>query len=170
MRTRSVLATALLSIGGITYTGDWDTALAQNGAQLGRNPAARWCRPSSRRPRAQDNWQEHVVGKTTYNPPIPPLAPAKFTGSVYIAEGSRVRPECTDFSASLQKSTGTYVQTVAPAGAGTTPGMLGYMFWAAERPSTRGVTTSPPNTCQGGVGAGATAYQIPVPMAALRQS
>ena len=242
----------MLSVGGITYTNDWDTALAQNGAQLGRNaaalalqlgvgieidyeensspnltglqafvdayraavpydatganPAARltidlaagdrwlidigrkatadWLRTDtpvldyanamvpSKQPSAsgaQDNWQEHVVGKSNYSPPIPPLAPAKFTGSVYIAEGSRVRPECTNFAASLQNSTGSYVQTVAPAGAGTTPGMLGYMFWAAEKPSTRGVTTSPPNTCQGGVGAGATAYQVAVPMPALRQ-
>jgi hypothetical protein len=28
----------MLSIGGITYTGDWDTALATNGAQLGGTP------------------------------------------------------------------------------------------------------------------------------------
>ncbi len=29
----------MLSIGGITYTGDWDTALSTNGAQLGTNAA-----------------------------------------------------------------------------------------------------------------------------------
>jgi len=116
------------------------------------------------------NWQEHVDGKPTYSPPVPPLAPAKFTGSLFIAEGSKVRPECNDFANSLQNSTGSFVQTVAPAGAGATAGMLGYMFWAAERPSTRGVTTAPPNTCEGGVGRGATAYQIPLPMPALRQS
>ena len=66
--------------------------------------------------------------------------------------------------------TDRYVQTVAPNGAGTTAGMLGYMFWAAERPSTRGIGTVPPNTCLGGVGAGATALSVPVPMPALRQS
>ena len=115
------------------------------------------------------HWQEHVDGKPRYSPPIPPLAPAKFTGSLYIAEGSKVRPECVAFGTSLQKSTGTFVQTVAPNGAGTTPGMLGYMFWAAERPSTRGVGTVPPNTCEGGVGAGATAYGVPIPMPALRR-
>src|SRR6266536_2064616 len=92
---------------------------------------------------AEANWQEHVDGKPRYSPPVPPLAPAKFTGSLFIAEGSRVRPECTDFAASLESSTGGYVQTVAPNGAGTTPGMLGYMFWAAERPSSRGVTATP---------------------------
>jgi hypothetical protein len=115
------------------------------------------------------NWQEHVDGKPRYAPPILPLAPAKFTGSLYIAEGSKVRPECVNFGASLQKSTGTFVQAVAPNGAGTTPGMLGYMFWAAERPSTRGVGTVPPNTCEGGVGAGATSYGVPIPMPPLRQ-
>src|SRR5262249_59489263 len=30
----------MLSIGGITYTDDWDTALAMNGTQLGLNAAA----------------------------------------------------------------------------------------------------------------------------------
>jgi hypothetical protein len=114
------------------------------------------------------NWQEHVDGKPQYAPPIPPLAPARFTGSLYVAEGSRVRPECIDFGTSLQKATGSYVQTVLPK-VGTTAGMLGFMFWAAERPSTRGVGTQPPNTCEGGVGVGATTYAIPIPMPALRQ-
>ena len=126
----------------------------------------------ARQPSATDaiaNWQEHVDGKPRYNPPIPPLAPAKFTGSLYVAEGSKVRPECTSFAASLQSATGSFVQTVAPK-VGATPGMLGYMFWAAEKPSTRGVGTQPPNTCEKGVGAGATTYAIPIPMPALRGS
>jgi hypothetical protein len=243
----------MLSIGGITYTNDWDTALATNPAQLGRNaaalaqqlgvgieidyenanspnltglqtfistyrsllpydaagsnPAARltidlaagdrwligiaqkatadWLNTTSpvldyanamvpsKQPTAsgaEANWQEHLDGKSNYSPPIPPLAPAKFTGSLYIAEGSKVRPECNNFPASVQNAAGSWVQSAAPNGAGTTSGLLGYMFWAAEKPSTRGVTTSPPNTCEGGVGAGATAFQIPIPMPALRQS
>jgi hypothetical protein len=114
------------------------------------------------------NWQEHVDGKPQYGPPIPPLAPAKLTGSVYVAEGSRVRPECTSFASSLQKSTGSFVQAVAPK-VGETAGMLGWMFWAAEKPAVRGVGTQPPNTCEGGVGLGATTYNIPIPMPALRQ-
>jgi hypothetical protein len=118
---------------------------------------------------AEANWQEHIDGKPQYGPPIPPLAPAKFTGSLFIAEGSKVRPECVKFSASLQSSTGSYVQTVVPK-VGTSPGMLGYMFWAAEKPSARGVTTTPPNTCEGGVGVGASSYAIPIPMPALRGS
>ena len=114
------------------------------------------------------NWQEHVDGKPQYAPPIPPLAPAKFTGSLWLT-GQKSLPECTNFNASLQKSTGTYVRSVLPNGAGTTPGMLGYMFWAAECEGTRTVCTIPPNTCEGGVGVGASIYTIPIPMPALRQ-
>lgn len=243
----------MLSIGGITYTDAWDTALAQNPTLLGQKAAAlatrlgvgieidyenssapdlthlqsfvdayravhpydstgtdptarltidvaagdRWLialdqyatanwlrtdRPvldyanamvPARQPSADTataNWQEHLDGKPSYNPAIPPLAPAKFTGGLYIAEGSKVRPECTDFAASLQNSTSSWLRSAAPAGAGTSPGLLGYMFWAAERPSTRGVTTAPPNSCEHGVGDGATAFSVPVPMPALRQN
>jgi hypothetical protein len=116
----------------------------------------------------EKQWQEHVTGEPQYSPPVPPLAPAKFTGSVYIAGTSQVLAECNDFSASLEDSTGSFVQNVAPAGAGSTPGMLGYMFWAAGQPSSRGVNTFPPNTCQGGVGVGSSTYSVPVPMTALR--
>jgi hypothetical protein len=115
------------------------------------------------------NWQEHVDGKPQYSPPIPPLAPAKFTGSLYLVQGTKVLAECNNFSASLQNSTGTFVTTVAPNGAGTTSGMLGYMFWAAECQGTRTPCTTPPNTCEGGVGVGAKTYTIPIPMLALRQ-
>ncbi|MBI2781423.1 MAG: hypothetical protein HYX55_06480 [Chloroflexi bacterium] len=243
----------MVSIGGITYTSAWNTALAQNATLLGQraaalamslgvgveidyeesrspnltglqafitayravlpydatggNPAARltidlaagdrwligitqkatadWLRTTnpvldyanamvpSKQPStssAISNWQEHIDGKPQYAPPIPPLAPAKFTGSVYIAEGSQVRPECNNFAGSLQSSTGTFVQTVASKIAGTTNGMLGYMFWAAEKPSTRGVGTQPPNTCQGGVGVGSSTYGLTWPMGPLRES
>jgi hypothetical protein len=118
---------------------------------------------------AESNWQEHIDGKSNFAPPIPPLAPAKFTGSLFITDGHNAIPECTNFSTSLEDSTGTYVQTVAPNGAGASSGMLGYMFWAAECPSTRNICTTPPNTCQGGVGVGARTYSIPLPMPALRQ-
>ena len=126
----------------------------------------------SRQPTSTDattNWQEHVDGKKQYAPPVPPLAPAKFTGSVYIAEGTKPYPECVNYTKSLQSATRSYVEGVLPNGAGTTPGMLGYMFWAAERPSTRGIGTVPPNTCEQGVGAGATALSVQVPMPPLRQ-
>jgi len=119
---------------------------------------------------AESNWQEHVNGEPQYNPPIPPLAPAKFTGSVYLVTGKNPAPECVNFSQSLESSTGNFVQTVAPNGAGTAPGMLGYMFWAAECQGTRTICTTPANTCQGGVGVGATTYKIPIPMPALRHN
>jgi hypothetical protein len=118
---------------------------------------------------AEGNWQEHIDGKPNFAPPIPPLAPAKFTGSLFITDGHNVIPECNNFSSSLEDSTGSYVQTVAPNGAGTSSGMLGYMFWASECPSTRNICTTPPNTCQGGVGVGAKTFNIPLPMPALRQ-
>src|SRR5437867_5852799 len=119
---------------------------------------------------ATANWQEHVDGKPRYSPPIPPLAPAKFTGSLYLVTGNKPAPECVNFNNSLQKSTGTYVQTVVPNGAGTTTGMLGYMFWAAECQGSRTICTTPPNTCEGGVGVGARTYSIPIPMPPLRQN
>jgi hypothetical protein len=243
----------MLSIGGITYTNDWNTALATNPTQFGLRAAAvaqqlgvgieidyeentnpnlaglqsfitayrsqlpydasganhvarltidlaagdRWlialCRHAtanwltssnpvldyanamvpSQQPHsaadAQANWQEHVDGKSQFAPPVLPLAPAKFTGGLYIVTGKNAAKECVDFNNSLQKACGTYVQTVAPNGAGTTSGMLGFMFWAAETPSSRRISTTPPNSCEGGVGAGATFYNIPIPMPALRQ-
>ncbi|MET7804727.1 hypothetical protein [Micromonospora chersina] len=242
----------MLSIGGITYTDDWDTALAENPTLLGQRAAAvatrlgvgieidyeqntgpnlaglqsfidayravhpydatgaraparltidvaagdRWLIDLNRKATAdwlrtdtpvldyanamvtarpvsastaQANWQEHVDGKAQYSPPVPPLAPAKFTGAVYLAYGGKPLPECVDYATSVQKAAAPYVQSVAPHGAGTTAGMLGFMFWAAERPATRGIGTVPPNTCEGGAGAGATALAVPVPMPALRQ-
>ncbi len=119
---------------------------------------------------ATADWQEHVDGKPQFAPPIVPLAPAKFTGALYIVTGSKPAPECVNFTGSLINSTGGYVQTVAPNGAGTTSGMLGYMFWAAECPATRRICTTPPNSCEGGVGIGATTYGVPIPMPALRQN
>jgi hypothetical protein len=118
---------------------------------------------------AQADWQEHIDGKAQYSPPIPPLAAAKFTGSLYIVTGQNPAPECVNFSSSLQNSTGNYVQTVVTK-TGVTNGMLGYMFWASECPSTRRICTVPPNSCEGGVGVGATTYNIPIPMPALRQN
>ena len=115
------------------------------------------------------NWQEHIDGKPQYGPPIPPLAPAKFTGGLYIVTGKSAAKECVDFNNSLQKACGNYVQSVLPNGAGVTPGMLGFGFWAAEKPSTRNISTAPPNSCEGGVGSGAIAFNIPIPMPPLRQ-
>jgi hypothetical protein len=124
----------------------------------------------ARQPSVRDaiaNWQEHVDGKPQYAPPIPPLAPARFTGSVYLV-GGKVIPECNNFAKSLQSLTGSFVTSVRPKAVGaTSAGMLGYMFWAAECSGTRSVCTTPPNTCEGGVGVGATSYEVPIPMPAL---
>jgi hypothetical protein len=246
----------MLSIGGITFVKDWNTALAKNAWQLGLNAAALaqslgvgieidyeenrspnltglqafidayrsklpydatggnhaarltidlaagdrwligitqkatadWLRVNApvldyanamvpaRQPRAADaiaNWQEHVDGKAQYAPAIPPLAPAKFTGSLWLV-GSKPIAECTDFTKSLQNpaSTGTYVTTVLPNGEGASRGMLGYMFWAAECEGSRTVCTTPRynSTCEKGMGAATAYYGIPIPMPALRQN
>ncbi len=234
----------MLSIGGSTYTSDWDTALSTNPTQLGinaaniastmgvgieidyendpspnldglqsfitayrsilpydatgTNPAARLtidlaagdsylialCRkatsdwltgntpsldyanatvpngqPTSSG--AEANWQEHVNGKSNDSPPVLPLPPSKFTGAVRLVIGNSSEPECNNFSASLQNSTETFVQTVAPNGSGVSPGMLGYMFWGAEAQA--------PTTCESGIGVGAKNYNIKIPMPPLRQ-
>src|SRR3984893_8283815 len=119
---------------------------------------------------AESNWQQHISGYPRITPPVPPLAPAKMTGSIYIVTGRNPAPECTTFGGSLEDTTGTFVETVAPAGAGTTDGMLGMMFWAAECQGTHSICTIPPNTCLGGVGVGSKTYNIPIPMPPLRQN
>jgi len=113
----------------------------------------------------QAGWQEHIDGK----PPVPPLAPAKLTGSLFIVNRRKLTPECDHFDSSLEKATAQFVQTVSPHGAGTTSGMLGYMFWAAGCPGSRFECTAPPNACSG-ISTGAQAYKIPVPMPPLRQN
>jgi len=116
-----------------------------------------------------DNWQEHVDGMPTYVPVIPPKAPRMFTGGLYL-KGNLAN--CLDFYASEQWQHSGYVQTVLPNGAGTLPGMLGYMFWAAEYPSARKnyVATVPPdNTCENGMGTAMSEFHVPVPMGPLDQ-
>lgn len=239
----------MLSIGGITFVNDWNTALATNPTQFGLNAAAvaqqlgvgmeidyeennspnltglqafitayrsvlpydatgnnhaarltidlgagnRWLVPLNQKASADwlkpsnpvldyanamvaarpdtdaatvtARWNEHISG---YLQTVP-LAPAKLTGSLWLQYRTTL-PECVDFNSSLQKSTGPYVQTVSPQGTGTTAGMLGYMFWAAEVEGTRTITTQPPNTCENGMGGAASFYNIPIPMPALRQN
>ena len=115
-----------------------------------------------------DNWQEHIDGMLHYDPPIPPKAPNRLTAGLYL-KGNLAN--CLDFYASEQWQWADYVQTVLPNGAGTTPGLLGYMFWAAEYPSARRnyVGTVPPNTCEDGMGTAMDAFEVAVPMPPLRQ-
>ena len=114
------------------------------------------------------DWQEHIDGKSNFSPVVLPLAPAKFTGSLYL-KGSNAN--CTNYASSEQKADANYVQTVQPNGAGTSAGMLGFMFWAAEFPSSRrGYTpTWPPNSCEGGMGVAASVFGLSIPMQPLRQ-
>lgn len=103
-----------------------------------------------------DQWQEHVDGKPNYAPPILPKAPAKVAVSLWLTNGRKPNPNCVRFPDSSQLAKADYVQTVRPNGAGVSPGFLGYMFWAAECPSTRNICTTPPNACEGGMGVGAS--------------
>jgi hypothetical protein len=111
----------------------------------------------------EGGWQQHVDGVSGS---VPPMAPAKLTGSLWLI-GSQ--PNCDNFSNSDQNTAASFVEDLAPAGAGTTTGMLGYMFWAAGCQGNGTGCTFPPNTCQDGMGGAATAFQIPIPMSALRQ-
>jgi hypothetical protein len=239
----------MLSIGGITYTSDWDQALAADSATLGLNAAAaaeqlgvgieidyensgspnleglqafvdayrsklpydragtnhaarltidlaagtRWMVPLAAKATrdwldpahpvldyanamvagrsqpsasvAQSQWLEHVDGNPRMTPPVPPLAPAKLTGSLWLHGDST---ECSTFSGSVTEGTAPFVKSVAGT-VGSTPGLLGYMFWAAECEGTKTVCTTPPHSCESGIGAGAEALDIPIPMPPLRQ-
>ncbi len=117
---------------------------------------------------AESGWAQHITGYPGLQ--TPPLAPAKLTGSLFLVPntGTQIYPECVDFANSLQNSTSSWVQSVQPSGAGTTAGMLGYMFWAAECQGN-GTCTTPPNTCEGGMGVAAKTFNIPIPMPPLRQ-
>ena len=53
-------------------------------------------------------------GKPQYNAPVLPLAPAKFTGSLYLISSRKVAPERLKFSGSLEDTTGSHVQSVMP--------------------------------------------------------
>jgi hypothetical protein len=241
----------MLSIGGITYTDDWDSALSLNPTQLGLNAAElaeslgvgieidyenssspniggleafiaayrsqhrydptggnhaarltidvaagdrwlialnrhatqNWLRPDSpvldyanamvsgTASGTPTDWQEHVDGKPQYAPPVPPLAPARFTGALYL-KGNIAN--CQNYGASEQKADATYVQQVMPnaiafpTSASFTPGMLGYMFWAAGTPSARRAYV-PTTDCTGGMGVAAGTFNVPIPMPPLRQ-
>jgi hypothetical protein len=117
------------------------------------------------------DWQEHVDGKPQYAPPVPPLAPARFTGALYL-KGNIAN--CLNYGASEQKADADYVRRVMPnAGAfpaseGFSPGMLGYMFWAAGVPSARRGYV-PTANCTGGMGVAAGTFNVPIPMPPLRQ-
>jgi hypothetical protein len=110
----------------------------------------------------ENGWSQHVDGITG----VPPLAPAKLTGSLWLIAG---QSNCATFSGSDQKAASSFVGTIPPKGAGTTPGMLGFMFWAAGCQGQGTGCTFPPTTCEGGMGVAATTFNIPIPVPTLRQ-
>ena len=110
----------------------------------------------------ENGWTQHVDGVSG----VSPLAPAKLTGSLWLIAG---QPNCATFSSSDQKTASNFVETIPPKGAGTTPGMLGFMFWAAGCQGQGTGCTFPPTTCEGGMGVAATTFNIPIPMPPLRQ-
>jgi hypothetical protein len=57
------------------------------------------------------DWQEHVDGKPQYAPPVLPLAPARFTGALYL-KGNNAN--CLNYGASEQKADANYVRRVMP--------------------------------------------------------
>jgi len=112
----------------------------------------------------ESGWQQHVDG---YGTSVPPQAPAKLTGSLWLIGG---QANCDNFSNSDQNTAANFVENLAPACAGTTTGMLGYMFWAAGCQGNGTGCTFPPTTCENGMGGAMTAFSVPVPMPALRQN
>ena len=110
----------------------------------------------------ESGWTQHVNGVTG----VPPLAPAKLTGSLWLIAA---QPNCATFASSDQKTASSFVETIPPKGAGSTPGMLGFMFWAAGCQGQGTGCTVPPTTCEGGMGVAATTFNIPIPMPTLRQ-
>ena len=113
----------------------------------------------------EGGWQQHVQGDSA----VPPLAPAKLAGSLW-AVGNNPIPNCIGpFSTSDQETAYNLVSTIPPSGEGTSSGMLGYMFWGGGCQGNGTVCTYPPDSCQLGVGDGATTFNIPTGTFALRQ-
>ena len=113
----------------------------------------------------ETGWQQHVQGTSS----VPPVAPAKLTGSLWVVANSP-SPNCIGpFSSSDQETGYNFVSTIPPSGSGTSSGMLGYMFWGGGCQGNGTVCTYPPNTCQVGTGGGATTFNIPTGTFALRQ-
>lgn len=113
----------------------------------------------------ETGWQQHVQGTSS----VPPVAPAKLTGSLWVVGNNPIANCVGPFSSSDQETGFNFVSTIPSSGAGSTSGMLGYMFWGGGCQGNGTVCTFPPNTCQAGVGGGATTFNIPTGTFALRQ-
>jgi hypothetical protein len=113
----------------------------------------------------ETGWQQHIQGTAS----VPPIAPARLTGSLWVV-GNNASPNCIGpFASSDQETAYNFVSTIPASGSGTTSGMLGYMFWGGGCQGNGTVCTFPPDTCEVGVGGGATTFNIPTGTFALRQ-
>ena len=92
----------------------------------------------------ETGWQQHVDG---WSGNVPPMPPAKLPGSLWLIGG---QANCNNHSTSDESTAANFVETIPPAGVGSTNGMLGYMFWAAGCQRNGTGCTFPPNTCGGG--------------------
>ena len=142
-----------------------DRRLAAHGRRRCSTTPTRWCRPPAvDASKAIANWQEHIDGKPQYAPPDPAARAGQVHRRPLRRRGQPARPGVHQLRRlAPEVHAARSSRRSAPNGAGTTAGMLGFMFWAAERPSTRGVGTQPPNTCEGGMGVGATTFDDPDP-------
>ena len=102
----------------------------------------RWCPPASRRPQRCPG---QLAGARRRQAAVQPAGAAAGAGEVHgrpLRRGGQQGPARVRRRRQLAAAGDSAVRAVRrPNGAGTTPGMLGFMFWAAERPSTRGVGT-----------------------------
>ena len=117
------------------------------GARLRQRDGAQQAAVGQRRRRPTGS--EHLAGEPQYAPPIGPLAPAKLTG---FAVHRRQKPGAARVRRLRRLAAGLDQRLAAVRRARrgrATSGLLGYMFWAAGSPSTRGQSTFPPNSLPG---------------------
>ena len=145
----------MLSIGGITYTDAWNQALAENSVQFATN-AAEVARQLSVGIEIdyEQNSSPNLTALQTFIDTYRSINPYDATGAnhaarltIDVAAGDRW------LIALNRKATADWLRPDTP--------VLDY--------ANAMVTTQPPNTCEGGVGTGATAHNVPNPMPALRQ-
>src|SRR5207248_10327363 len=92
----------------------------------------------------ENGWQQHISGVSGS---VPPLAPAKLTGSLWAVGNSPVA-NCTNFSSSDQNTAANFVENVPPSGAGTSNRVLGYMCWGGGSQSNSAVRAYRASACE----------------------
>src|SRR4030095_5405751 len=84
-------------------------------------------RQPSNAPGATSNWQEHIEGKPQYSPPIISLAPAKFTGDCISLPVEILLKNASTLITHYRRLAEIMCRQATKT-AGTTSGMLGFMF------------------------------------------